>query len=130
MINVKEFKKTVDSTIWQRGKNYFKDGAVADLQDNGDGQWNATVSGNDDYEVTVDIKFDHIQEWDCDCPYDGDICKHVVATVLAIEEEEMKVPSIVRENGKSSAKMSFPQLVDSVQIEELRQFIKNYATES
>lgn len=130
MINVKEFKKTVDSTIWQRGKNYFKDGAVADLQDNGDGQWSATVSGNDDYEVTIDLKFDHVQEWECDCPYDGDICKHVVATVLAIEEEKMKVPSIVLENGKSSTKMSFPQLVDSVPVEELRQFIKNYAAES
>jgi hypothetical protein len=133
MLNVKEFKKTVGSTIWSRGKNYFEDGAVTDLQDNGDGNWNATVSGNDDYEVTVDIKFDHIQEWDCDCPYDGDICKHVVATVLAIEEEQMKVPAIAQEKGKSStnsAKMSFPQLVDSVQIEELRQFIKSYANES
>lgn len=133
MLNVKEFKKTVDSTIWSRGKNYFKDGAVNDLQDNGDGQWSAIVSGNDDYEVTIDVKLDNIQEWDCDCPYDGGICKHVVATVLAIEEEQMKVPAIVQEGGKSlanSTQMSFPQLVDSVPIEELRQFIKNYATES
>jgi hypothetical protein len=130
MINVKEFKKTVDSTIWRRGKNYFDEGAVANLQGNSNGQWSATVSGNDDYEVTVEINFDRVQEWDCDCPYGGDICKHVVATILAIEQEEMEVPSIVRENGKSSAKMSFPQLVDSIPVEELRQFIKNYATES
>lgn len=133
MINVKEFKKTVDSTIWRRGKNYFEEGAVTDLQDKSDGNWSATVAGNDDYEVTVDIKFDHVQEWDCDCPYNGDICKHVVATVLTIEEEQMKIPAIVQKSGNSSTnspKMSFTQLVDSVPIEELRLFIKSYATES
>jgi len=132
MLNVKEFKKTVDSVIWKRGKHYFEDGAVTDLENDGDGQWSAIVTGNDDYEVLVDIQFDHIQEWQCDCPYDGDVCKHVVATVLAIEEEKSSIPVTIPIKAETleSTKMSFPQLVDSVPLEELRQFVQNYASES
>jgi len=131
MLNTEEFKKNVDSVIWGRGKNYFEDGAVTDLENEDNGRWTAIVSGNDDYQVSVDIQFDHIQEWKCDGSCEGNICKHVDATILAIREEKMVIPITITQNMElsGSKKMSFSQFVDSISAEELRQFIQKYASE-
>lgn len=59
MLNIKEFKKAVEPRIWERGKNYFEDGAVTDLEDAGNGNWKVIVAGTDDYEVSIDVKLDH-----------------------------------------------------------------------
>lgn len=125
MIDLKEFKKMVVPAIWKRGKSYFEDGAVDNLEDDGNGHWEAVVSGNDDYEVSVDIQFDHVQEWNCDCPYDGDMCKHVVATVLAIQDEKKTIAINVQENEPKPK--SFDQLLAAVSADELRHFVKQYA---
>ena len=34
--------------------------------------------------MEISLEGKKIIHWSCDCPYEGDICKHVVATVLAI----------------------------------------------
>lgn len=125
MIDIKEFKKMVEPAIWKRGKSYFEDGAVGDLEDEGNGHWEAIVSGNDDYEVSVEIQFGHVQEWNCDCPYDGDICKHVVATVLAIQDKKEIITENVQENEPKPK--TFEQLIAVVSADELRSFVKQYA---
>ena len=125
MIDLGEFKKMVEPAVWKRGKSYFEDGAVGDLEDDGNGHWESIVSGNDDYEVSVDIQFDHVQEWNCDCPYDGHICKHVVATVLAIQNENKMITINVQENEPKP--QTFEQLVAAVSSDELLSFVKQYA---
>ncbi len=125
MIGLKEFKKLAEPAIWKRGKSYFEDGAVGRLEDDGNGHWEAIVSGNDDYEVSVDIQFGHVQKWSCDCPYDGDICKHVVAVALAIQDKKKTIPVNVEES--ASKPKTFEQLVAAVSNEELRNFVKQYA---
>ncbi len=125
MIDLTEFKKLAEPAIWKRGKLYFEDGAVCSLEDDGNGHWEAIVSGNDDYEVSVDIQFGHVQEWSCDCPYDGDICKHVVAMVLAIRDEKKTIPINIKES--TPQPKTFEQLVAAVSNDELRNFVKQYA---
>ena len=125
MIDIKEFKKMVEPAIWKRGKSYFVEGAVDKLEDDGNGHWKAIVSGNDDYEVSVDIQFGKVQEWNCDCPYDGDICKHLVATVLAIQDEKEITTVNIQE--KEAMPKSFEQLIAAVSADELRHFVKQYA---
>lgn len=125
MIDLGEFKKMVEPAVWKRGKSYFVDGAVDNLEDDGNGHWEAIVSGNDDYEVMVDIQFGHVQEWNCDCPYDGDICKHVVAMVLAIQDEKKMITINVQENEPKPK--TFEHLVAAVSSDELRSFVKQYA---
>ena len=125
MIDLKEFRKLAEPAVWKRGKSYFEDGAVGNLEDDGNGHWEAIVSGNDDYEVSVDIQLDHIQEWNCDCPYDGDICKHVVAKALAIQDEKKTITINVQENDPKPK--TFDQLIAAVSSDELRSFVKQYA---
>ena len=54
------------------------------------GEWTATVEGTDDYNVEISMDGNEIESWYCDCPYEGEICKHVVATLLAIRDNRKR----------------------------------------
>ena len=90
-IRLDNFRNFVPSKIWSRGAAYFEDGAVVELEEISRGQWRATVEGTEDYDVEISLDGDEVLSWMCDCPYDGgDICKHVVAAVLAVREQRGK----------------------------------------
>lgn len=87
-ITLDNFEHHVPFKIWQRGMDYFEDGAVQELCEISSGKWIATVEGSSDYEVELSLDGRSVESWYCDCPYDGgDICKHVVAMVLAVRDE-------------------------------------------
>ncbi len=74
-----------DSRSFDRGKQYFHDGAVSDLIQRG-GTLSARVHGNDyqPYEVTIELDGDAVAGAQCSCPYDwGGPCKHIVAVMLS-----------------------------------------------
>jgi len=81
------FIRQAGTTIAQRGLAYFMDGLVDDLEEIESGFWTASVHGSDLYFVTVETTGDEVTDWLCDCPYDGAICKHVVAVVYGIQEQ-------------------------------------------
>ena len=70
----------------------------------------ATVLGTEDYTVEVTLEDDKVMDYICDCPYEGDMCKHVVATLLTIRER------------KKTEKFSpfFEKIIDNLQINYLR----------
>lgn len=84
MITIFNFENYILPKILERGEDYYASDAVSELKEYPSGEWHATVSGTDDYEVTISLSGDEIISWECDCPYDGSICKHVVATLMAI----------------------------------------------
>jgi len=70
---------------FERGVGYFEDGRV-EIREANPSRVIATVIGTDDYTVEVDLG-DELSAT-CDCPYDyGGYCKHIVATLLEIEQE-------------------------------------------
>ena len=73
--------------IFQRGEDYYEDGLVEELDETAPGTWCAVVAGTMDYETEVCVKDGEIVSWDCDCPYDGYMCKHVVAVLLKLRNE-------------------------------------------
>ena len=86
-ITLDNFEYHVPFKIWQRGVDYYDNDAVIDLDEMALGEWVATVEGTDEYLVELSLKGREVQSWSCECPYDGgDICKHVVAVVLAIRD--------------------------------------------
>ncbi|MBL7813595.1 MAG: DEAD/DEAH box helicase [Saprospiraceae bacterium] len=92
--SIHTFEKYVNKTILERGVKYYKRGLVYDLTDHKDGYWTAGVEGSyDDYEVEIKLDDDIVKEWNCDCPYDGDVCKHVVATLFEIRKKMPKPAS-------------------------------------
>ena len=85
-ITLDNFQDFIPSRIYWRGVDYQESGAVTQLQEESAGTWHATVQGTENYNVTVRIGKNGALTWSCDCPYDGSMCKHVVATLLEIND--------------------------------------------
>lgn len=90
MVTISNFERYVLPKILARGEDYYDSGAVLEIEEESPGEWFATVCGMEHYEVTVSLVGDEIADWEYDCPYDGNICKHVVATLLAIRDNRSK----------------------------------------
>jgi len=124
---IQNFDKWVGKTILQRGEQYYSDGAILDLEEN-DGNWTAEVEGSEAYSVTISLKNDkEISEYFCDCPFDGDICKHLVAVFFAIREE---IKARVHIPKKAKKKNLFEDLLTKIDAEEYSNFIKHYAVKN
>ena len=147
MITLDNFEDFVPYKIWMRGEEYYETDAVSELEEISPGEWTATVEGTDDYNVEISMDGNEIESWYCDCPYDGEICKHVVATLLAIRDNRKKAGNSifskmkikaeeapVLEEIKEVGKQPCPSLVDIQQLlsfidpQELSKFICEYAS--
>ncbi len=86
-LTLQNFKQTIPSNILTRGRDYYHNGHVTDLSQEGDEAWTAEVQGTERYEVVVTQHPDGSLECSCTCPYEyGEHCKHVAAALYAIEE--------------------------------------------
>lgn len=86
-ISLDQFEQQIDETILKRGFDYFKKGHVTEVEELVDGDYEITVEGSDTYTVSLNIKGNAIEEFECDCPYDrGPVCKHVVAALFYLQE--------------------------------------------
>jgi len=75
---------------FERGEEYFADGAVRSIKQTGDHTLKAQVQGSDvhPYLVTIQFDADDVQAVTCTCPYyEGSWCKHIVAVLLKVLEE-------------------------------------------
>lgn len=91
MITLDNFENFVSYKILMRGEEYYDTDAVSELEETSPGEWTATVEGTDDYNVEISVNGKEVESWYCDCPYDGEICKHVVAVLLAIRDNNKRV---------------------------------------
>lgn len=127
-MNLNNFKDSIDTTILNRGYDYFLNEAVTHLEHMKLGTWSSLVEGSQDYSVVIKLDNDKIKEWDCDCPYDyGPICKHVVATLYAIENMN-KNPDInkkIKSNKTTKKPSSLDEIFSKVSKQELQDFITN-----
>lgn len=80
------WKNLFRSHILDRGYEYYRDGAVKNFLRN-DNLISADVVGNEDYEVTIEIKNGEIDYMYCSCPYatDDNNCKHMAAVLFELE---------------------------------------------
>lgn len=100
-IPLKEFEQLIDDSILKRGLAYFKRGSITDFSEISNGEYEAIVSGTEDYTVRLEIKNNTIIEHHCDCPYDmGPVCKHVVAVIFHLQQDELAL----NQSSKSSPK--------------------------
>ena len=86
-INIEDILALADRTIFRRGVDYFHAGRVVLTHVEPDA-FEAVVDGTYHYHVSVEHDEDGF--WpDCDCPYPN-VCKHVVAAMLAAREHYAK----------------------------------------
>jgi superfamily II DNA or RNA helicase len=83
-----------------RGEEYFRWGKVKELAVDEDSGW-ATVSGENEYEVHIDWSRPEELKVVCDCPYSADhvTCKHIWATLLALEKRGLAPKDLLEITG-------------------------------
>lgn len=124
MLTLKNFELQISSKIIQRGREYYENDAVIGLEEIEKGLWSAEVMGSDTYEVEVELSGKNkIESYSCDCPYEGDICKHIVAVLFDIREESFN--AAVRK--KVDPKTDFKILLQKISLEEYQEFILTHA---
>lgn len=127
---MQDWKDLFRRHILKRGENYFEEGAVAELKKTPGGYY-AVVEGTEDYEVEIETEGDEIVEMYCTCPYadDGNYCKHMVAVLYKIDEENGHDVSEKEDwleiHAKETAEIE--ALVERIPEEELRTFVKRLA---
>lgn len=91
--SIENILNTVPIKIYQRGLNYYKSNKIVCVERK-DNDISAEVEGSNGkiYEVSIDFdKNGNVKFCDCDCPYDsGPICKHIVAVLLKLSENDMQ----------------------------------------
>lgn len=86
---MKFWKDWFQPHILERGRTYFDEGRVSELERTEDG-YAAIVTGTEEYEVEILLEGDSIEDMLCDCPYaeDGTACKHMAAVLFAVAAAE------------------------------------------
>ena len=60
-LTLKNFKRTIPSTILTRGRDYFQSGRVVDLSLDGDDRWEVEVQGSEPYHITIaPVSYTHL----------------------------------------------------------------------
>lgn len=118
-IPLNEFEQHIDEDILKRGLQYFKKGYVSSVDELSAGEYEATVEGSETYTVHMEIKNGVMNGCYCTCPYDwGPVCKHEVAVLFYLQQEELGIEAKPKKNAKASVspgvKPSLNQLKSSL----------------
>lgn len=134
-----QFELYIDETILKRGLSYFKNGSVENVEEVSHNRFEAIVQGTDAYLVKIQLEKDQITQYSCNCPYDqGPVCKHVAALLFHLVQDELGIEAKTPKGGKAEKKPAkrktkeeqVSELLDKLDIDELRNFIREQATES
>lgn len=128
-IPLNEFEQLIDEKILKRGLSYFKGGAITDFSEISNGEYEAIVSGTEEYTVQLEISNNTIVDHNCDCPYDmGAVCKHVVAVIFHLQQDELELnqPSISKPRKKKTKSVSqqVKELLKTISHNELIDFVQ------
>ncbi|MFL0197725.1 SWIM zinc finger domain-containing protein [Clostridium sp. WILCCON 0269] len=87
-MNINNFQKHTNKTILDRGYDYYNEGNIIEICNQGDNEYIFQIRGSEDYEVVIKIDDEgEIVYSQCDCSYDlGPVCKHQVAAYFQLFE--------------------------------------------
>lgn len=127
-IPLNEFEHLIDERILKRGLSYFKGGAITDFSEISNGEYEAIVSGTEDYTVHLEVKNNIVIEHNCDCPYDmGPVCKHIVAVIFHLKQNELELnqsaPKSPKKKETKSANQQVQDLLKAISHNELIEFV-------
>ncbi len=128
-IPLNEFEQLIDERILKRGLSYFKGGAITDFSEISSGEYEAIVSGTEEYTVQLEITNNTITEHNCDCPYDmGPVCKHVVAVIFHLQQDELELNqpnfTIPKKKKTKSISQQVKELLKAIPHNELIEFVQ------
>jgi hypothetical protein len=122
-MTIDNFEQRINPVILKRGRDYFNGGLVGELEEEHN-LWTADVYGSENYLVEITLNNEgEICNYTCDCPYDGDVCKHVAAVCYAIREEKAKQKPT--EKSAKPKKNTFESLLEKISLDEYKNFIRS-----
>ncbi|KAA6319235.1 hypothetical protein EZS27_030848 [termite gut metagenome] len=125
-----DFDKHIPNLIYLRGKEYYADDLIEDVEHKFPDSWSAQIEGTNLYQVEIELNGDDIVSWNCDCPYDyGDICKHVVTFLLYIRDNRKEHPLTMEVSPSTPQQNQIAELLKYVETKELIAFLSQYAGE-
>jgi uncharacterized Zn finger protein len=111
-------------SVFRRGEDYFESDAVYQAIYNKEKTLlKAIVNGNEDYTVTIMLTEGAISG-SCTCPY-GDVCKHLVATMLYVVDDDSDVE--MDNNVEEDSGNLFQQYLQTLSKEELVDLVEKFA---
>ena len=104
--------------ILSRGYEYYLNDAVSNVKIDEDNMISATVIGNSNYEVNLEIEDDIFLDGDCTCPYykSNGYCKHMAAVLYYLNEHKIL---------KSNNNYDLQNIVNKIPKKDLRRFLYN-----
>jgi uncharacterized Zn finger protein len=125
-----EFEQYISETILARGLSYFRNERVQEPEELRAGEYEFIVEGSEDYNVRIKTTKGTITEYVCNCPYDmGPVCKHVVAAIFYLQNEELELGDQVKKPQRKVIKKrktvadKVNDLLNKIPHEELKEFI-------
>ena len=101
-----KLEKEFDSTIWQRGREYYHEGLVGNVV-KFKNVIKAESYGNSTYRLEINLKSGDMK---CSCPCDFS-CKHLAALIIFLKNN--KIPDFSEQVNKFNS-MTKPQLVSAI----------------
>ncbi len=128
-IPLSEFEHIIDETILKRGLSYFKNGYVTEFSEISNGEYEAIVSGAEEYTVILKVKNNIIVEHNCDCPYNMvPICKHIVASIFYLKQDGLNLNqqnvSLAKKKKSKTVSQQLKEVLDKVSYQNLKEFIQ------
>jgi len=109
---VKNFEKLFGGQYLERGRDYYKEGAVKNVLKEGN-LVTANVQGNSLYRVSIDLK---TKDMECSCPCDFN-CKHMAAVLYALRANKADETDKLFAPLKSKLKEELEEIIKSMILE-------------
>jgi len=127
-----DFSEHIPKNILNRGREYEENGQVTVLSEKSNTThtlYRAVVKGTKRYtvQVQVDKSTGEIEFYDCTCPFDGEVCKHVAAVLFAVMESS---DEDIEDAPLRQKKNTTEQLLGGLSEAELKQYLRSLMEEN
>ena len=135
MKSIRNILSTVPDAVLRRGEIYYESESIFSLVRNTDGVFAGKVNGSsgETYKVKVQTSdTGEVSDYSCTCPYDyGDVCKHIVAVLLAIEAGSFREgnDAAAKTPTPSAPTAGLPELLAALPREQLLSIILSHTEE-
>lgn len=99
-----KIKNSAGEIIYERGWNYFQSGAVTKIWIEDNKLLARVLGSRGNYKVEIEEQGGKL-DWKCNCPYDGYVCKHIVAAGLEFLDKKGSVINEAKNVAKQSDKL-------------------------
>lgn len=135
-ISLASFEQEIEEVILERGWRYFKKGNVTGFAELSPGEYEATVKGTGEYQVSFQVQHNLVIDPVCTCPYEGPVCKHVSAVIFyytqeAVADDGMREQPLPKKKSrkktvakKKSIGEQVEEILKQLSADELQSFIR------